>query len=76
MCIRDRTNWPARDEVRRQLKEQQTRLNELIEAMAPEQTKIDPYDARDLVGGIIHAVHDEAKHHGEMYLLLKLCSRR
>ena len=28
-----------------------------------------------LVGRIIHGLHDEARHQGEMYLLLKLCNR-
>ena len=26
-----------------------------------------------LAGRIIHGLHDEARHQGEMYLLLKLC---
>jgi hypothetical protein len=35
---------------------------------------IGPNTARgwDLVRGILHGLHDEARHQGEMYLLLKL----
>jgi hypothetical protein len=31
---------------------------------------------RSLLSTIVHGLHDEAKHQGEMYLLLKLCRAR
>jgi hypothetical protein len=57
------------------LRHQQSRLLEII-ATAPELSRIAyaPQQGlgRSLIGGIIHGLHDEARHHGEMYLLLKL----
>jgi hypothetical protein len=69
-------SWPAQSEVAELLAKQQVRLHELLEAMTPEQLVIQTENDRDVVGGIIHGLHDEAKHHGEMYLLHKLCAAR
>jgi hypothetical protein len=33
-------------------------------------------DDRNLVSSIVHGLHDEAKHQGEMFLLLKLLRAR
>lgn len=69
--VASQTDWPKLDRVAQLLSEQQTRLLELIEQMTDAQLTIDKSKDQDLVGGIIHALHDEAKHHGEMYLLYK-----
>lgn len=68
--------WPTLHLVQQMLAGQEARLYELIEKMTPKQLVIDPDADQDLVGGIIHGLHDEAKHHGEMYLLHKLCTAK
>ena len=71
--VSEQKDWPELAEVQTLLAQQETRLLELIDQMTPEQLVIRQDDNRDLIGGIIHGLHDEAKHHGEMYLLHKLC---
>lgn len=71
--VAQQKEWPTLHLVQQMLAGQETRLMELIDKMTPAQLLINPADDRDLVGGIIHGLHDEAKHHGEMYLLHKLC---
>ena len=70
--VSEQTDWPTIEEMKRVLLDQQTKLEELFNAMGPDQLVIDPSNNRDLVGGMIHAMHDESKHQGEMYLLHKL----
>ena len=70
--VSEQTDWPTIEEMKRVLLDQQTKLEELLNAMGPDQLVIDPSNNRDLVGGMIHAMHDESKHQGEMYLLHKL----
>lgn len=65
-------NWPTLDIVKQKLAEQQDRLHDLFENMPVDQLVVEVGPEPDLVGGMIHALHDEAKHHGEMYLLTKL----
>lgn len=74
--VATQTDWPTLDEVQSLLAKQQDRLHELFENMTAEQLVIQTDNDRDLVGGIIHGLHDEAKHQGEMYLLHKLCAAR
>lgn len=74
--VATQTDWPDVGTVKRLLGDQQQRLNELIGNMTPAQLVVDADNDRDLVGGIIHGLHDESKHHGEMYLLHKLCTAR
>jgi hypothetical protein len=74
---RPRRAWPAREVVRRELVEQ---LPRLLAAIAPlTAARLDaqpphahPGDDRTLRACIVHALHDEANHQGEMYLLLKM----
>ena len=70
--VSEQTDWPTVDEMKNALLDQQAKMTELIEGMTPEQLVIDSENNRDLVGGMIHAMHDESKHQGEMYLLHKL----
>jgi len=70
--VATQTEWPDLQTVKQQLAEQQIRLHELMENMTAEQLVVEVGPDPDLVGGIIHGLHDEAKHHGEMYLLSKL----
>jgi hypothetical protein len=70
--------WPSREETERLLTAQWIRMEELLSALSPEQLN-DPrpvVDDRSLVSSIVHGLHDEAKHQGEMYLLLKLLRAR
>jgi hypothetical protein len=73
--VKARKTWPPRQEVDARLAEQLQRLLHLLEN-ADEKKLWQPVraDRSDTVAGrIIHGLHDEAKHQGEMYLLLKMC---
>ena len=70
--------WPSREETRRLLMAQWIRMEDLLSALSPDRLN-DPrpiLDDRSLVSSIVHGLHDEAKHQGEMYLLLKMCRAR
>jgi hypothetical protein len=69
--------WPARDELSHHLQAQLSRLQEVIGSVPdadfdrpPRHTH--PGDSRTLGYCILHGLHDEANHQGEMYLLLKM----
>jgi hypothetical protein len=70
------TSWPRVEEVRAQLEQQLPRLLNLLES-ADEVTLSKP-DAkgRPLRYLILHGLHDEAIHQGEMYLLRKMLARK
>jgi hypothetical protein len=73
--------WPAKDDVRRQLKVQLPRLVDVIGRLTPEELTAlprfgHPGDDRTLQECIIHGLHDEANHQGEMYLLLKIATKQ
>ena len=74
--VRETTSWPDLAEVRQRLADQLPRLIALLEgAPADRLQAIDaPADGWNLPRGILHGLHDEARHHGEMYLLLKQCA--
>jgi hypothetical protein len=64
--------WPTASEVAGALREQWQRLTDVLPALTPEQLArvVDP--PRTLRFSILHGLHDEAIHQGEMYLLLKM----
>ncbi len=67
--------WPSPAELERLLREQLHRVLELLAALPPARLAADASPGggrRNLVSSAIHGWHDEAKHQGEMYLLLKL----
>ncbi len=69
------TEWPKLAEVVEQLKDQRTRLYAMIEPLTAEQLATvvgDPPRSRTLAGNILHGLHDEAGHQGEIHLLKKL----
>jgi hypothetical protein len=68
------TDWPNRDQLLHKLHTQLDRLLVLLEEHADQLIDIgpNPPDRWDLTRGIIHALHDEARHQGEMNLLRKL----
>ena len=68
--------WPARDEVLRLLREQLPRLVAVLGGLTDADLDALPRfraggDRRRLGECILHGLHDEANHQGEMYLLLK-----
>ncbi len=70
--------WPEPREVRRGLEDQLLRLLALLSSVADDALdRLPPFphrgDTRTLGESIVHGLHDEANHQGEMYLLLKLC---
>ena len=74
----DPASWPALSEVVARLREQLDRLVAAIEALSPEQLGqvINPAKSRTLRYSILHGLHDEAGHQGEIYLLRKLYGRQ
>jgi len=73
------TQWPTVAEVVEQLTNQRQRLIAFIETATPEQLDKIVGEAprnRTFRGMIVHALHDEANHQGEMHLLKKLWKLR
>ena len=70
--------WPALAEVKEQLRSQLIRLQGAIRSLSAAQLDvvIDKEKGRTLRYSILHGLHDEAGHQGEMYLLRKLYARR
>jgi hypothetical protein len=71
---RTTTDWPDISEVVAELRGQWPRLTAAISTLLPEQLNQllgPPHDATLLV----HALHDEANHQGEMWLLRKMYAR-
>jgi hypothetical protein len=71
-------DWPSREALHDLLQRQLARILELLESATEEQLAR-LADARrgpaTVAQRIIHGLHDEAKHSGEMYLLFKLSRR-
>jgi len=67
-------DWPERAELLIRLHTQLDRMIALLAEHADRLTQIGPNcDGRwDLTRGVIHGLHDESRHQGEMYLLMKL----
>ena len=72
------TRWPRLADVTERLREQYGRLTAAIAALSPEQLGrvVDPQRNRRLRYSILHGLHDEANHQGEMYLLRKIQERQ
>jgi hypothetical protein len=66
--------WPLPDEVVARLVEQHRRLRQAIAGRTEEQLASRPADNPDrtVLSSIVHALHDEACHRGEILLLRKL----
>jgi hypothetical protein len=70
-------SWPSQEVLRRELAAQLQRLQAAVEPLTPAQLDTrpplaHPGDSRTLRHCIVHGLHDEACHQGEMYLLLKI----
>jgi hypothetical protein len=72
------TRWPRLAEVTDRLREQLDRLTAAIRALSDGQLDriVDPQRNRRLRFSILHGLHDEANHQGEMYLLRKIQGRQ
>ena len=70
--------WPPLAEVVRRLRGQLDRLVEAIESLPPERLNqvCDPARNRTLRYSIVHGLHDEACHQGEIHLLRKLFGKQ
>jgi hypothetical protein len=72
--------WPDVAEVRQRLEKQLDRFCTIVaeqeDVIVQQSTKMSPHNGWPLLPGIIHGWHDEARHQGEMYLLLKLWRTR
>jgi hypothetical protein len=71
--------WPAAAEVVRRLEEQRDRLLTAVAALSEEQLDRpfgDPAKGRTVRHSILHGLHDEANHQGEMWLLKKLYAKQ
>jgi hypothetical protein len=74
---RQRGPWPGKAELVDRLLAQLTRVEELLAGVADAALdRLPPHahpgDTRTLGHCVLHGWHDEAKHQGEMYLLLKM----
>jgi hypothetical protein len=71
--------WPDKDDLLRALKVQLNRLVQVIATLDGERLDaLPPFahgETRSLGECILHGLHDEANHQGEMYLLLKMQRR-
>ena len=72
-----RDAWPPLAEVVERLREQLGRLRGVIGSLTQEQLcrVTDPARSRTLRYSIVHGLHDEASHQGEIHLLRKLYVR-
>lgn len=74
--LKQTKQWPDRDELVALLQRQLQRIVELV-AEATDEQLAQPADLTrgpaSIAARIIHGLHDEAKHCGEMHLLWKLC---
>lgn len=71
------TNWPTIGEVVERLKTQRDQMLPILEKLTPEQLATPFGDrGRPLRYAIIHGLHDEAGHGGEIYLLKKLFAKK
>ena len=67
--------WPLKQEIQRFLEGQLDRIVQLLDKVSEEVLSGPAWGLgrhRNLLGWIVHGLHDEAKHSGEMYLLFKM----
>jgi hypothetical protein len=71
-------SWPPLADVVTLLREQLHRLVAAINALPPDRFNqtIDAFRNRTLRYSIVHGLHDEATHQGELYLLKKLYGKK
>jgi hypothetical protein len=76
--VRETNQWPEMGEIAERLQLQLTRLIAALETTPAERLSDIAAPSADwnLPRGIIHGLHDEARHQGEIHLLQKLCRAR
>ena len=77
--VRETRDWPSREALVDLLQQQRNRILTLLTQASDEELNRSAHPARDtdsVASRIIHGLHDEAKHAGEMYLLYKQASVR
>lgn len=76
--VAETREWPSRYELLSLLAAQLERLVSLFEEHADRLATVGPNtDGKwDSTCGVIHGLHDEARHQGEMYLIIKMCRER
>jgi len=70
------TEWPPLAAVAAALHEQLHRLTSVLTALTPQQLEWVVHPPRTLRFSILHGLHDEAIHQGEMWLLRKMYAKR
>ncbi len=70
------TKWPTLAEVVERLRDQLQRLTSAIEPLTPEKLASLRENGKTLRYSILHGLHDEAGHQGEVHLLKKMLKRR
>ena len=72
------TTWPALQEIRAALRTQLEHLLAVIQPLSNTDLDrvVDPSKNRTLRYSILHGLHDEAGHQGEIHLLKKLYAKR
>ena len=72
------TTWPPLAEVVDALRDQLQRLTRVVGALSPQQLDeiVNPEKRRTLRYSILHGLHDEAGHQGEIWLLRKLFGKQ
>ena len=71
------TQWPAAADVTAELRAQQLRFTPILQGMTPEQLdRVLPNGGGTVRHSIVHGLHDEACHQGEMWLLRKVWKSR
>jgi len=72
------TSWPTIEQVRTALRNQLELLLSAVQPLTQEQLErvVDPTKNRTLRFSILHGLHDEAGHQGEIHLLKKLYAKR
>lgn len=57
--VASQTDWPDQTHLQDVLSKQKQRLLELVDGMTDDQLVVDTDNPKDLIGGIIHGLHDE-----------------
>lgn len=70
--------WPAVTDIQGALRDQLPRLTDAISTLSPDQLEqiVDQRYGTTLHYDILHALHDEANHQGEMWVLKKMYAKQ
>ena len=77
--VKETNDWPAKSQLLTMMETQLQEITELLNSTSMEKLTQVADKSRgeaSIAGRIIHGFHDEARHSGEMYLLLKMARNR